>query len=398
MKKSTTQMQAERNKPTRVSNLELRVVSVLYFDNYRLRFCKQAAVLTRPWRTLVKMGRFFFNKARTALALTLVVMLSSVPALAGLTIFGANGITASGADGVSFVNTSGITASGADSFLAFKPNGITASGADGITASGADGITVSGADGITASGADSTTINRADSLTAVGPNGITISGADGNTYQADSVTIRNPTGITASGADNVIATGANGITASGADTRGIAQSDGITASGADSTIAVAGTDGITASGADGVIFSITPGSVTITRVNGITISGADGITISGADSFVKTGTAALMAALSDNGAGVGIAGVDPELAVLLNNLTDDSNVAAVIVYHQRPTDADIAELQSLGVLGGTRYQVLPMISLTTTKARLSAISRLASVRSIYGNRTFRWDLDPGTER
>ncbi len=344
------------------------------------------------------MGRFFFNKARTALALTLLVILSSVPALAGLTIFGSNGITVSGADGVSFINTSGITASGADSFLAFKPNGITASGADGITASGADGITVSGADGITASGADSTTINRADSLTAVGPNGITISGADGNTYQADSVTIRNPTGITASGADNVIATGANGITASGADTRGIAQADGITASGADSTIAVAGTDGITASGADGVIFSITPGSVTITRVNGITISGADGITISGADSFVKTGTAALMAALNDNGAGVGIAGVDPELAVLLNNLTDDSNVAAVIVYHQRPTDADIADLQSIGVLGGTRYQVLPMISVTTTKARLSAISRLAAVRSIYGNRTVRWDLEPATRK
>ena len=103
-----------------------------------------------------------------------------------------------------------------------------------------------------------------------------------------------------------------------------------------------------------------------------------------------------MAALNDNGVQVGIAGVDPELAVLLNNLTDDSNVAAVIVYHQRPTDADIADLQSIGVLGGTRYQMLPMISLTTTKARLRAISRLASVRSIYGNRTFQWDLEPAT--
>jgi len=342
------------------------------------------------------MARFLINKARTALVLTLVVVLSSAPALAGLTIFGSNGITASGADGVSFVNTSGITASGADSILAFQPNGITASGADGITASGADGITASGADGITASGADSTAINRADSLTAVGSNGITISGADGNNYQADSVTIRNPTGITASGADNVIATGTNGITASGADTRSIARADGITASGADGTITITGTDGITASGADGVIFSITPGSLTITGVNGITVSGADGITISGADSFVKTGVAALMAALNDNGVQVGLAGVDPELAVLLNNLTDDSNVAAVIVYHQRPTDADIADLQSIGVLGGTRYQMLPMISLTTTKARLRAISHLASVRSIYGNRTFKWDLEPAT--
>ena len=342
------------------------------------------------------MGCFLINKARTALVLTLIVMMSSVPALAGLTIFGSNGITASGADGVSFVNTSGITASGADSVLAFQPNGITASGADGITASGADGITASGADGITASGADSTTINRADSLTAVGPNGITVSGADGNTYQADSITIANPTGITASGADNVIATGTNGITASGADTRSIVRADGITASGADSTISITGADGITASGADGVIFSITPGSLTITGVNGITVSGADGITISGADSFVRTGVAAVLAALNDAGINVGIAGVDPELAVLLNNLTDDSNVAAVIVYHQTPTDADIAELQSLGVVGGTRYRMLPMISLTTTKAQLRAISRLRSVRSIYGNRTFNWDLEPAT--
>jgi serine protease AprX len=339
---------------------------------------------------------FLINKVRTALVLTLVVLLSSVPALAGLTIFGSDGITASGADGVSFVNTSGITASGADSVLAFQPNGITGSGADGITASGADAFTASGADGITASGADSTTVNRADSLTAVGPNGITISGADGVSYQADSVTIRNPTGITASGADNVIATGTNGITASGADTRGIAHSDGITASGADSTITITGTDGITASGADGVIFSITPSSLTITGVNGITISGADGITISGADNFIRTGVAALVAALNDAGIQVGIAGVDPELAVLLNTLTDDSSVAAVIVYHQRPTDADIAELQSIGVLGGTRYRMLPMISVTTTKAQLKTISRLASVRSIYGNRTFQWDLEPAT--
>lgn len=342
------------------------------------------------------MGRFLINKVRTALVLTLVLLLSSVPALAGLTIFGSNGITGSGADGVSFINTSGITVSGADSALAFRPNGITASGADGITASGADGITVSGADGITASGADSTTINRADSLTATGPNGITVSGADGSTYQADSIAIRNPTGITASGADNVIATGTNGITASGADTRNIAHSDGITASGADSTITVTGTDGITASGADGAIFSITPGSVTITGVNGITVSGADGITISGADSFVKTGVAALLAAINDAGVQVGLVGVDPELAVLLNNLTDDSNVAAVVVYHHTPTDADIADLQNIGVLGGTRYRMLPMISLTTTKARLQAISRLASVRSIYGNRTFSWDLEPAT--
>lgn len=339
------------------------------------------------------MAHTFLNKVRQTLALALVLLLSAVPTLGGLTIIGSNGITASGADGISFWNTSGITASGADGVLAFLPNGITASGADGITASGADGITASGADGITASGADSTTITRADSFTAAGPNGITISGADGNTYQADSIVVRNPTGITASGADNVIATGTNGITASGADTRSILHSDGITASGADG-ITISGADGITATAPNGAVFAIAPTGITISGADGITASGADGITISGADSFVRTGVAALIAALNGAGVSTGIAGIDPELAVLMNYATDDSNIAAVIVYRQMPTDADVADLQGLGVLGGTRYRSLPMISVTTTKGRLFRISHLPAVRSIYGNRTFQWNLEP----
>src|SRR5438552_19070668 len=68
-----------------------------------------------------------FNTFRRPIALILTILLSSIPALAGLTIAGSNGITASGADGISYVGTNGITASGADSILAFSPNGITAS-------------------------------------------------------------------------------------------------------------------------------------------------------------------------------------------------------------------------------------------------------------------------------
>jgi len=322
-----------------------------------------------------------------------MVLLSCVPVLAGLTITGSNGITASGADGIDYFNTNGITASGADGILAFGPNGITASGADGITASGADGITASGADGITASGADSTTITRADGITASGADGITISGADGRTYQADSVIVRNPTGITASGADNVIATGTNGITASGADTRGIVHADGITASGANNTVTINGSDGIIATGADGIVFTVSPSAITISGVNGITASGADGITISGATSFVQTGVGALISMLNNAKAATGLQSLDPELAVLLNRLTDDSNVDAVIIYHHLPSDADIADLQNIGVLGGTRYRSLPMIAVTTTKRRITAISHLAGVRSIYSNRTLQWNLD-----
>jgi serine protease AprX len=335
-----------------------------------------------------------FKTFRRPIALTLTVLLSSIPALAGLTITGSNGITASGADGIGYYGTNGITASGADSVLAFTPNGITASGADGITASGADGITASGADGITASGADSTAITRADGITASGADGITISGADGTTYKADSIVARNPTGITASGADNVIATGTNGITASGADTRAINHADGITASGADNVLTINGADGITATGADGTVFSISPNGVTISGVNGITASGADGITISGADSFIQTGTNAITAALNAATNATGLQSLDPELAVLLNRLTDDSNVDAVVIYNHPVSDSDISDLQGLGVLGGTRYRTLPMVAITTSKAKIEAISHLPAVRSIYGNRTLQWNLEP----
>ena len=93
------------------------------------------------------MTRNVVKTINRVVALTLVTLLSSVPALAGLTIIGSNGITVSGADGILYTGTNGITVSGADGVLAFGPNGITVSGADGITPSGADGITVSGADG-----------------------------------------------------------------------------------------------------------------------------------------------------------------------------------------------------------------------------------------------------------
>src|SRR5947207_8573352 len=327
------------------------------------------------------------------LALALVVLLSSAPALAGLTINPTNGITVSGADGIFYQNTNGITVSGADGLLAFNPNGITVSGADGITASGADGITVSGADGITVSGADAASIARADGITVSGADGITVSGADGTIYRVDSVTIRNPTGITVSGADNIIATGTNGITASGADTRNINRADGITVSGADNTLTINGADGIIATGVDGIVFSIAPSAITITGVNGITVSGADGITVSGADSFIPTGVNALISSLTSRVGHSGLQSVDPELAILLNRATDDSNIDAVIVYHHLPTDSDISELQSIGVLGGTRYHALPMIALTTTNSRIAAVSHLSSVRSIYSNRTFQWNLD-----
>jgi serine protease AprX len=351
-----------------------------------------------------------YRKTRQLTAVTLVFLLCLGSVSAGITITGADGITATGADGVNYVSTSGITATGADGFLAFAPNGITATGADGITATGADGITATGADGytytgangITATGADGITITGADGITATGADGITITGADGTSYKADSVLIRKPNGITATGADGITATGADGITATGADARQIAHADGITATGADG-ITITGADGITATGADGQIRSIAPNGITITGADGITATGADGITITGADSFIETKADGITATGADAAGQSGIRSVDPELAVRLNNLTDDSNVDAIIVYHQKPTDADLTDLITIGVLGGTKYRELPMIALTASKRQILQISHLPSVRSIYENRTLQTTIDPylamtGTDR
>jgi serine protease AprX len=86
--------------------------------------------------------------------------------------------------------------------------------------------------------------------------------------------------------------------------------------------------------------------------------------------------------------------VDPELAVQLNQLTDDSNVNAVVLYHGLPTDSDFADLQRIGVVGGTRFRVLPAVTLTATRGQIIAISQLPAVRSIYGNRTLTLTSEP----
>lgn len=340
------------------------------------------------------------RQLQCGVALLLAVLLACAPVLAGITVSGSNGITATGADGVQFVGLSGITATGADGFLTFGPNGITATGADGITATGADGITATGADGytytgangITATGADSLWIQRADGITATGADGITATGADGTTYHVDAIDFRFPTGITATGADGITATGADGITATGADAREIASANGITATGADG-ITISSSDGITATGADGRTFTIPNTQLTLTGADFMIAAGAEGISFTGADSIRETGSSALTSLLSPVGT-MGLQSVDPELALMLDRLADDSNVNAAVVYHHQPTESDIADLQAIGILGGLRFRALPVVMTTATRRQLMTVSTLPAVRSIYGNRTLSLTSEP----
>ncbi len=326
---------------------------------------------------------------KSYLALLLVLVLGAGPVLAGITVTGADGITVTGADGVVYNNPTGITVTGADGVLSFATNGISV---NGITVTGADGPTVAGPDGFTYTGANALnmvepsgiTVTGADGITVTGADGITVTGADGNIYNADSLVVVQPTGITVTGADSITATGADGVER--------VSTNGITVTGADaligtnvSGITITGADDIAVTGTDGAIYEISPNNVTIAGPAGVVISGANGITVTGADGVTVTGADSISGATMTVNSG--IQSVDPELAVQLNRLTDDSNVNAVVVYYELPSDDDIARLQGMGIIGGTRYRALPMVALTATKKQLLMISHLQQVRSIYGNRT-----------
>jgi serine protease AprX len=233
--------------------------------------------------------------------------------------------------------------------------------------------------GVTLTGADGITLTGADGMTLAGPSGITLTGADGTRYYADSVTVDRPDGITLTGADGITLMGADGLQFIGDDGITLTGADGITLTGADG-ITLTGADSITGIGPNGVLFELSrPTGITLTGADGITLTGADGITIVGIQGGLDF---------------IGLQSIDPSLSNLLDNLTDDSNVNAVVVFTAALTNADLKALRSIGILGGTRFRKLPFVYVTATKRQLRAVAALPQVRSIYGNRTLDLDSDP----
>ena len=353
---------------------------------------------------------------KKALCLIILLNFAASSALAGIDFVRSSGITLTGADGIRYVGVSGIALTGADGLLNYNTNGITLTGADGIPLTGTDGVrsagpsgvTYSGPNGITLTGADGITLTGADGITLTGADGITLTGADGTQYRADSILVRRPDGITLTRANGITLTGADGITLTGAD--GIVRTafdgitltraEGITLTGADG-ITLTGADGITLTGADGVtgfgptgaIFDLpNPSGITLTGADGIVTNRAQGITLTGADGIRLLGLDGITLTGADEQ--TGLQGLDPELAITVNGATDDSSINAVVVYHRAVTDSDTAQLTQIGILGGTRFRRLPMIYVTATRQQLATVSRLATVRSMYGNRTLNFDSDP----
>ncbi len=328
-----------------------------------------------------------YLKKLLSLALLSAFAVQSVQA--GIGVFKSNGVTVSGADGVQFYGINGVTVSGVDGYLSYRSNGISVSGVDGVTVSGADGVTYPGTNGVTVSGADGVTVSGADGVTVSGADGVTVTGADGSVYHVNSIVFVSPNGVTVTGADGVTVSGADGVTVSGADGVTVSGADGVTVSGADG-VTVSGADSMTGFGLNGVVFTQAfPSGVTVSGADGVTVSGADGVTISGADGVTVSG-----ADTRDPADSVGLQSMDPELALLLSNQTNDSNINAVVVYHEPPTEFDLNDLRNLGILGGTKFRALPFIIVTATRAQLIQVSRLANVRSIYGNRTLQLNSDP----
>src|SRR5262249_30248426 len=89
----------------------------------------------------------------------------------------------------------------------------------------------------------------------------------------------------------------------------------------------------------------------------------------------------------DDALTTGVTSVDLELLNLLSILPDTSAIDVVVTFRAYPTPGDLADVVALGVPGGTLYRRLPMIAVNATKSQIAAMRGLASVRSIYANRT-----------
>jgi serine protease AprX len=339
-----------------------------------LRWLRQAAASRR-------------THSRRIATSALVLVLIASPASAGLLVTGSNGITATGIDGVVYTGTSGFLAPGANGLLALGVNGISSPVSTGYLGAGTDAVTYQGTNGITATGIDGMAMTHADGITATGIDGLLVTTSDGTTIEADSVAMQLPNGITATGIDGITATGIDGLALLNSTDFLLARSDGITATGIDG-LAVTHADGLAVTHADGTVVSVDPDGVSIAGIDSLVAIGAEALEVTGADEYhlVDLDDLPLVGSL-------GLQSLDPELALLLDRVTDDSSVNAVIAFHRYPTSADFTALRSVGIIGGTKFRALPMVIVTATRRQLISVSRQPSVRSIYGTRTLQLTAD-----
>lgn len=330
--------------------------------------------------------------------MTLVVLVFASPVTAGLRISASDGIVMTGVDGIVMTGVDGIVMTGVDQFFNANANGIVMTGVDGTNSTGSDGIVMTGVDSVAHpysarfQSADSMNMKGADGIVMTGVDGIVMTGVDGTTYYADSVYVTLPNGIVMTGVDGIVMTGVDGARREAGNGIVMTGVDGIVMTGVDG-LTFAGATAVKAVGADGTVYTVAPEGLRFNDVEGIVMTGVDGIVMTGVDGIVMTGVDGLLPNAL-NPVTEGLRSVDPQLAAAVVGATDDSNVNAVIVYHRLPTESDIADLQRIGIVGGTRFRVLPAITVTGRPDQIKAIWELPAVRSVYGNRTLDMTSEP----
>lgn len=93
------------------------------------------------------------------------------------------------------------------------------------------------------------------------------------------------------------------------------------------------------------------------------------------------------ALLFDGALEKGVADIDLELLSRLSFLPDTSWLNVIVTYRSQPTASDLADLQALGILGGTQFRRLPMVVVNATREQVVRIAALPAVRSVFANRT-----------
>lgn len=357
------------------------------------------------------MSKINYQRVQQFLALTLALMLSTGSAAAdvivrgtqGITMPGVNGITMTGVDSVRYVDTKGITMTGVDALLSFKVNGITMTGVDAQAVPDVDGTTFTGLNSIRAQRTNSLTIARVDGITMTGVDAMTITGGDGKIYRAHAIVVKKANGITMTGVDRSVITGIEGLRQASGTGLTMVRINGITMTGVDAFKQIK-SGIIIAIGPDGKLLNIPSanlsvtgvGAMIMTGIEGAAMTGLDGLTMSRINGITMTGvdaTAAATEAVADSATPGGLQSVDPELALWLSQAPDDSSIQAVVVYHQMPEETDFADLQRLGLTGGTRFHRLPFAIISATRQQLEAISELPSVRALWGQRALQLTAD-----
>jgi subtilisin family serine protease len=83
----------------------------------------------------------------------------------------------------------------------------------------------------------------------------------------------------------------------------------------------------------------------------------------------------------------GAADIDLDLLSQLSLLPDSSWLNVIVTYRAAPTPLDLANLQALGITGGTIFRRLPMVVINATRDQIVRIAALPAVRSVFANRT-----------